>query len=74
MEAIRQCELQAEEADPRDEPMREPHGHAAIARMEMCSQAAGGAPTLVTLSDEAFSHIFAACSHFDHDMPLFDAV
>ena len=75
LEAIRQCELQAEKADPRDEPMQERHGHdSAKARMEMCSQAAGVAPTLVTLSDEAFSHVFAACSHFDHDMPLFDAV
>ena len=79
LEALRQCELrlqqlEAEKAAPHDEPMREPHSHdSAKARMEMCSQASVG-PTLVTLSDEAFSHVFAACSRFDHDMPLFDAV
>jgi len=77
--ALRQCELhlqqtQAEEADPHDEPMREPHSHdSATARMDMCSEAAV-APTLVTLSEDAFRHVLAACSGADYDMPLFDAV
>ena len=79
MQALRQCELrlqqmQAEEAETHDEPMREPHGHdSATARMEMRSQTAV-APTLVTLSDRAFRHVLAACSGADDDMPLFDAV